>query len=358
VSPPDRDKSQVTPQRASSVSLTDATRHTTEIKRAKSGTRFRAVMVDAFTVVVPIISWAFFSSFLSQKLVSVEMADIYVRVSVLILIGVLMTNLVLLYHHGQTIGRRLLAIKIVDADGSRAELSRILCEFRSVKLLLIMLLLIMLYPIIVMLYPIIAATMVIIILMLSKSLLRPIVTANLSSIHLAAAARFTLYVIQNLLCLHQNFVHTIEVRVSPGKNDTPYGSLTGVIGTSTLMAVMFCLAAWGMINAHTDFLTRGKVSEAIELLSGLKKPAEEYLAAKGEFPPAIGLLTKKTSGKYVASLVSNPKEFYFEASMNWEDRVLVGKTVRLIYYPNKKTWSCSAAYPNGIPQKFLPSSCK
>ncbi len=341
MSPPDRDKSQVTPQRASSVSLTDATRHTTEIKRAKSGTRFRAVMVDAFTVVVPIISWAFFSSFLSQKLVSGEMADIYVRVSVLILIGVLMTNLVLLYHHGQTIGRRLLAIKIVDADGSRAELSRILCEFWLVKLLLIM------------------PYLIIFVMMLIIRLIVPM------------TARFTSSVIQNVienpLYLHHTFTHdflhhpltdTIEVRVSPGKNDTPYGSLTGVIGTSTLMAVMFCLAAWGMINAHTDFLTRGKVSEAIELLSGLKKPAEEYLAAKGEFPPAIGLLTKKTSGKYVASLVSNPKEFYFEASMNWEDRVLVGKTVRLIYYPNKKTWSCSAAYPNGIPQKFLPSSCK
>jgi hypothetical protein len=124
------------------------------------------------------------------------------------------------------------------------------------------------------------------------------------------------------------------------------------------MAVIFCLAAWGMINAHTDFLKRGKVSEAIELLGGLKKSAEEYLAAKGKFPPAIDLLTKKTSGKYVASLVSKPEEFYFEASMSWDDRILAGKTVRLTYSPKSKTWVCSAAYPNGIPQEYLPSECK
>jgi type IV pilus assembly protein PilA len=372
VSPPDRDKSQVPPQPSSNVSLTDATRHTTEIKRAKSGTRLSAVMVDAFTVVVPIIFWVFFSSFPVQKLVSGEMADIYVRLSVLILIGVLMTNLVLLYHHGQTLGRRLLAIKIVDADGSRAELSRILCEFWSVKLLFIMLypVIVVMMLIIMLILPIglIAAFVMVLIPLFFGLILRVInlprlaeglsrlVTASLASIPLTA--RFVLYVIQNPLCLHQNFVHTIEVRVSPGNNDTPYGSLTGVIGTSTLMAVMFCLAAWGMINAHTDFLKRSKVSEAIELLGGLKTPAEKYLATKGEFPPAIDLLTKKTSGKYIASLVSNPKEFYFEASMSWDDRILAGKTVRLIYQPDTKTWSCSAAYPNGIPEKYLPSTCK
>ncbi len=209
ISPPDRDKTQVPPQQSSSVSLTDATRHTTEIKRAKSGTRFRAVMVDAFTVVVPIIFWAFFSSFLSQKLVSGEMADIYVRVSVLILIGVLMTNLVLLYHHGQTLGRRLLAIKIVDADGSRAELSRILCEFWSVKLLLIMCypIIVVMMLIIMLILPIglIAAFVMMLIPLFLGLLFRVIklprlaeglsrfVTASLASIPLTA--RFVLYVI-------------------------------------------------------------------------------------------------------------------------------------------------------------------
>jgi hypothetical protein len=121
------------------------------------------------------------------------------------------------------------------------------------------------------------------------------------------------------------------------------------------MVVIFGLVAWGMITAHTDYVKRGKVLEAIQLLEGLKEPAKQYIATKGEFPPLIDFLTNNTSGEYTAILVSNPKEFYLEATMNWEDSVLAGKTVRLIYHPALKTWRYSADHPNGIPLKYLPS---
>ncbi|OQW95789.1 MAG: hypothetical protein BWK79_01225, partial [Beggiatoa sp. IS2] len=112
------------------------------------------------------------------------------------------------------------------------------------------------------------------------------------------------------------------------------------------------------INANLDYWKREKVSEATQLLEGLKTPAERYMAVKSEFPFMIEEVTTKTSGKYTASLMSNPNEFYFEATMNKEDSALVGKVVRLIFHRDSKTWGCSAAYPNGIPQKYLPSVCQ
>jgi TM2 domain-containing membrane protein YozV/Tfp pilus assembly major pilin PilA len=140
-------------------------------------------------------------------------------------------------------------------------------------------------------------------------------------------------------------------------NYTAHGSAVAFAFIPMLVIFIGILAAIA-ISAYTDFLKRGKVSEAIELLSGLKTPAEEYLAAKGEFPPTIDVVTDKTSGKYVASLMSNPEEFYFEATMRTDDSVLGGKILRLIYHPHTKMWTCDDSYPNKIPPKYLPSTCR
>ncbi len=119
-----------------------------------------------------------------------------------------------------------------------------------------------------------------------------------------------------------------------------------------------CNSSTVEVIANSDYWKREKVSKAIQLLEELKKPAEQYLAVTGEFPPTITLLTNRTSGKYTANLVSNPEHFYLEATMSKEDTVLSGKSVWIIYHPDSKTWDCSAAYPNGIPQQYLPSVCQ
>jgi TM2 domain-containing membrane protein YozV/Tfp pilus assembly major pilin PilA len=113
------------------------------------------------------------------------------------------------------------------------------------------------------------------------------------------------------------------------------------------------------IPAYTDYLQRGKVSEAIMLLGQLKTPAEEYMASHhDEFPPTVTSLTQKTAGKYVANIVSNPQEFYFEATMREDSEAVAGGSIRLIFNPKLRNWNCSADYPNGISQKYLPASCK
>jgi TM2 domain-containing membrane protein YozV/type II secretory pathway pseudopilin PulG len=140
-------------------------------------------------------------------------------------------------------------------------------------------------------------------------------------------------------------------------NYTAHGSAV-VFAFIPILVIFIGILAAVAIPAYTDYLKRGKVSEAVQLLGGLKTPAEEYLVSKGEFPPTIDVLTDKTSGKYVASLVSNPNEFYLEATMNEDDKVLGGKVLRLIYHPDTKVWTCDESYPNKIPQKFLPSICR
>ncbi len=381
--PSDRNKSPAPPSSSPPISLTNAARHTTAMELAtcvkhtvspnrtrrkdrnstemelptgmelaNSGTRLRAVIVDAFTVGVPIIFWSFFNSLTFQRLVSGEITDIWVKLTVLMIISVLLTNLVLLYHYGQTLGKRMLSIKVVEADGSRAGVSRIIGEFWWLKLF---------NP--------------------RKNLAKPrdngfwwgevldgmrqlvigctnfIGLITISCVTVFFAPRATVKAIVDGLqeSSDSTLADTIEVRVFPGYNDAPYRSPAGVRVSSTLMVVIFGLVAWEMITAHTDYVKRGKVLEAIQLLEGLKEPAKQYMVAKGEFPPLIGFLTNNTSGKYTAILVSNPKEFYLEATMSWKDSVLAGKTVRLIYHPGTKTWSYSANHPDGIPLKYLPS---
>ena len=91
----------------------------------------------------------------------------------------------------------------------------------------------------------------------------------------------------------------------------------------TLIELMIVVAIIGIlaavaIPAYTDYMKRGKVSEAVQLTGGLKTMAEEMQSAKGYYPSAcaafdpnpnncpdpddITQLTNKTSGKYTTGL--------------------------------------------------------
>jgi len=95
--------------------------------------------------------------------------------------------------------------------------------------------------------------------------------------------------------------------------------------------IMIILYAVSIPMNPVPFEKRKKVSEAIQLLAGLRTPAEEYMAANnGEFPPKVEALTRKTSGKYTASLTSDPDNLYFEATMSEKDDAL-GNLVVLKY---------------------------
>jgi len=349
---PDKDKSQVSPYLSSPVSPTDAAKHTKEIELADRSTRLRAVINDVVTMGVPtVLLMLLYSGSKFYQVEEIKTAFVIATiVAGLYFIGVLMIDLVLLYRCGQTRGKRRFYIKIVKVDGSRAGLGTLLV--RTVVTFGIILLLVAIFSTRGLAFPVIVCTLIIL----------------LDSLFIFQKSR---------RCLHDLIAKTIVVKVFPSKNDTACGAPTGAIGAIILKEVVplgLVLVFVIMISTvYTDLLKYQKVSDAVRLLGGLKMLAEEYMADNGQFPPTIDVVTSKMSDRYAASLisnlvsnpaslvsnlVSNPEEFYFEATLSKKDGILGGKVLRLIYHPDTGMWSCSALYPNGIPQKYLPSACK
>lgn len=112
------------------------------------------------------------------------------------------------------------------------------------------------------------------------------------------------------------------------------------------------------IPAYSDYLERAKVAEAVQLLSQLKTPTEEYFAAYDKFPPSLEAIgATDLSGKYVAKLEINPEAFYLQAIMGGYSN-LKGKAVRLSYVPENQRWQCHSPQKMKIENKYLPSSCR
>lgn len=134
----------------------------------------------------------------------------------------------------------------------------------------------------------------------------------------------------------------------------------------TLIELMIVIAIIGIlaavaIPAYTDYIKRGKVAEAVQLLGGLKTPLEEYFASKGMFPgPAslVPLFEPKTGGKYTTNLKLDAGGVATTLSIDFltDDSVLKDYTMKLVYKADTKIWVCNEG--TTVPAKFLPSTCK
>ena len=142
----------------------------------------------------------------------------------------------------------------------------------------------------------------------------------------------------------------------------------------TIIELMIVVGIIGVIASiaipiYRDYLTRAKVSEAMNLLGGLKNPMVEYYHDRGGWP-AVTSLGGQTSGKYTSIIVSggtvdnllNGHQFYWlEATMKGGE--LDGKQLRaryiLTYGPDSfGDWDCTTdGVSNPIPKNFLPSPC-
>ena len=105
---------------------------------------------------------------------------------------------------------------------------------------------------------------------------------------------------------------------------------------------------------------KSQVTEAINLMGGLKTPIEEWLGAFGYWPTSIEELGGKTSGQYTANIVL---ELYFvQAAMKTVaegvDSAVAGKTIRWSYDPDTQNWQCSTGEPNGVSAAYLPAACQ
>ena len=140
----------------------------------------------------------------------------------------------------------------------------------------------------------------------------------------------------------------------------------------TLIELMIVVAIIGIlaavaIPAYTDYLRRSKVSEAVNLLGGLKTPAEEYMATKGTTQvPMISSIGGKTRGKYtsiVSNLGATDGNGYYAIMIDQNISSTADKNaVSLTYETQGKIWTCQAVVlPTGssaIAGEYLPSSCK
>ena len=129
----------------------------------------------------------------------------------------------------------------------------------------------------------------------------------------------------------------------------------------TLIELMIVVAIIGIlaavaIPAYNDYLKRSKVAEAVNLLGGLKTPAEEYMASLGTTsPPSIATVGGKTAGKYTSGVVRSTTVNGYEAWMK-DTTISAAATdvVQLVY--DGTDWSCT--YSSTAMIKFLPTSCK
>ncbi len=136
----------------------------------------------------------------------------------------------------------------------------------------------------------------------------------------------------------------------------------------TIVELMIVVAVIGVLATialpiYNDYINRGKVSEAVQLLAGLRIPMQEFYLSRGVWP-TVDQIGGKSAGKYTSLITSStdPNNLYVEAEMRGAaNSPLGGKKVRMLYFQTGKDWNwdCTiAGVTNPIGVQYLPSSCK
>ena len=144
----------------------------------------------------------------------------------------------------------------------------------------------------------------------------------------------------------------------------------------TLIELMIVVAIIGILAAiaipqYQNFIARGQVSEALNLLGGAKTALEDEVSQTNLFPAAATaaeLVTDygiQTTGKYVNTVIisgtSTDASGTIEALFKTTG-VAQGVSGKVIQFNRDAsgTWQCAASTGAGaaLEQKFLPKSCK
>ncbi|EIJ42287.1 prepilin-type N-terminal cleavage/methylation domain-containing protein [Beggiatoa alba B18LD] len=138
----------------------------------------------------------------------------------------------------------------------------------------------------------------------------------------------------------------------------------------SIIELMVVIAIIGVLASiaypiYTDYTTRAKVSDAIQLMAGLKTPLVEYQLTWGIWPPLSSLPGTKNSGVYTSYVETGTIDdnlYYIQATMRTSAGPnLAGKQVRNVYNYERRLWDCTT---DGIPagqeinSVYLPSNCR
>ena len=143
----------------------------------------------------------------------------------------------------------------------------------------------------------------------------------------------------------------------------------------TLIELMIVVAIIGIlaavaIPAYQDYIARAQVTEAINLMGGVKTPVAEFYADKGTWPTSteFNSLITTQSGKYIASVTPTTLVSGFQVTATFKatgvSAGLVSSTMRLAT-ANGQTWHCDAAgivsvggTDGSTGLQYRPAACK
>jgi len=130
----------------------------------------------------------------------------------------------------------------------------------------------------------------------------------------------------------------------------------------TLIEMMVVVAIIGVMAAlatpaYTNYMNRSKVVETLNLLAGLRTPAEEWGISAGNVPEPASL-NIRTTGKFTKNIVKSTTDtLCYEATLH--DTEISGndfsKAIKFCYDPSDNTWNCNESTIDIV---YLPSACK
>ena len=140
----------------------------------------------------------------------------------------------------------------------------------------------------------------------------------------------------------------------------------------TLIELMIVVAIIGIlaaiaIPAYSDYITRAQVTEAVELLGGLKTPLAEFGADKGTWPlltssttPTSAEIGATLTGKYSIITTGAISGTYPNGSVTatmTQGKAAVGSTNTIVLSTSDGggLWSCSTGT---VITKFRPAACR
>jgi type IV pilus assembly protein PilA len=140
----------------------------------------------------------------------------------------------------------------------------------------------------------------------------------------------------------------------------------------TLIELMIVVAIIGILAAvalpaYQDYTVRAKVSEAILAGSAGKVPVAEFFQNKGSMPAsgASAGVQNNATGKVASVVYTQTSGTVGVITVTLATGVHADVDSKTIAFTGTGTtasgiinWACASGTTNGVPSKYLPSSCK